>query len=462
MMKDKKKPLDNDQSSSSEQGLNSKTTISSANQDKEENESLKPSSTISSAPNNEKKATAATQKKEVSEPEQTQISKVGLTALLIAIVGLFGSGASYYWLEQQRTLVIDDLMAKNQINNAANLQRVSRRLEDQRDEFSQQLKQMVTEQQADSLQKITQLEGAVTRLERSKPSDWLIHEAEYLIRIAARTMWLERDTLAARGLLNDAGNRLAELNDPEFLPVRKLIHQDIKQLQLMPVLNTENVILSLMGLNRQLANLPLLMQQVTTAQYDDALPELSEDINDWQENLAKTWHNFLDTFVVIHVRDGSAKPLLSPQYQENLRENLSLKLQQAQWAAREEKSTLYLATLAEIQMWLTQYFDMNEVSTQSFLSSINQLKKERINFDYPSSLSSLSAIRNILTDRPLTIKVVKKTPLLPLTDNEQSSEEKSIQKKVMTKPLTLEEQIHQQTIIQEEADEKANKGEDEI
>lgn len=461
MMKDKKQPLDNEKSSTSEQELDSKTTTSSAKQDTREKESLKPSSTISGAPS--PKTTAPTKKIKSNSPEQTKISKVGLSALLIALVGIVGSSVSYYWLEQQRTLVIDELMATTQQNNTTNLQRMSKLLKDQQDEFSQQLKKMVREKQADSTKKITQLEGAVTRLERSKPSDWLIHEAEYLIRIAARTMWLERDTRAAIGLLKDADNRLAELNAPEFLPIRKLIHQDIEQLQLMPVLNTENVILALMGLNRQLASLPLLMQQVTTAKNEETASELSDDINDWQDNLGKTWRNFLDTFVVIHVRDGSAKPLLSPQYQQNLRENLSLKVQQAQWAAKEEKSTLYLATLAEIEVWLTQYFDMSEVKNQSFLSSIHRLKTEMISFDYPSILSSLSAIRNILTDKPLTIKTAEQTSSSPFNDNEQVLvEEKSVQKEVIAAPLTIEEQIHQQTTIQEKADEQANKNEDDI
>ena len=460
-MTDKKKPSDNDQSSASEQGLDAKTTIPPSKKTKQDSESLKPKSAISDTLTNKKPASTVTKKIKSSSAEHAKISKVGIAALLIAMVGLVASVISYYWLDQQR-IITDDLITTNQKNKTANLQRVNELLKEQENKFSQQLKQMVTKAQVNSRKKIIQLEGAVTRLERNKPSDWLIHETEYLIRIAARTIWLERDTRSAISLLKEGSNRLAELNDPKFLSVRKLIHQDIEQLQLMPVLNTENVILSLMGLNSQLTRLPLAIQQVTAAKNENTVPELSNDINDWQENLAKTWDNFLNTFVVIHVRDGSAKPLLSPQYQQNLRENLSLKLQQAQWAAREENSTLYLATLAEIQMWLTQYFDMSEVSNQLFLSSIKQLGTEMISFDYPSSLLSLSAIRDILTDKPLAIETTEKTPLLPLTDNEQLLGEKIMPTEGKTKPLSIEEQIHQQTSIQEKADEKVNKDENEI
>ncbi len=456
-MTDKKQPLDNDQSSSSEQASASATVIVTPEKvTAKKNQQDKATKSVTA----NKKSATATKKPSTNDVQPTKISKTALIALLMAAIGIAGSVASYYWLDQQRIIVTNELMTASQKNNTTNQQRVNKLLQQQQDKFSQQLNTMVAKVQADSTKKIIQLEDAVSRLEKNKPSDWLIHETEYLVRIAARTMWLERDTRAAIGLLKDADDRLAELNDSEFLPVRKLIHQDIEQLQLMPVLNTEKVVLSLMGLNSQLPNLPLLMQQASLADNKEAALELSDDINDWQDNLAKTWRNFLDTFVVIHVRDGSAKPLLSPQYQQNLKENLSLKLQQVQWAAREEKPSVYLDTLAEIQTWLTDYFDMTDASNQLFYSSIEKLKTEMISFDYPSTLSSLSAMRNILADKPIAVRAGKKM-ISPLKiDNSKKPEvnrvEKSATKANDTKEstLTIEQQIQQQTTIQENADEK--------
>ncbi len=462
-MTDKKQPFDNDQPSPSEQASISATKTSPPKKDGQEK--IVGKSSKASAPINPAKkdqGLAATKKVVSRSPQTARLSKVALVALVVAIIGITVSTVSYFSLNEQRLNVTNELIKDNRKNHTDNEQRVNKLLKEQQDNFSQQLQQMTAKVQEDSTKKITQLEYAVTRLERNKPSDWLIHEAEYLIRMAARTMWLERDTHAAIGLLKEADTRLTELNEPKFLPVRQLIHQDIEQLQLMPALKTDNVILSLMGLNRQLATLPLSLQQVSTVENDEAVFELSADINDWQENLAKTWRNFLDTFVVIHVRDGTAKPLLSPQYQQNLRENLSLQLQQAQWAARKEKSALYLEILAEIQTWLTQYFDMSEVSNQLFLSSIEQLKTELISFNYPSDLSSLSAIKNILTDNPLVIKKAENTPLLPAVNKEQSSAKEISPKESAENSLTIEEQIHKQTTLQQKADEKLNTGEDDI
>ena len=460
-MTNKKTPLENDQSSSSDHPSVATTPIIIPAND-QQHKTAKKDVKATTPMINKKPAAQPTDNKTI----KTKISKVGITALLIALTAAAGTAASFYWLNQQSINLTAELNTANQNNNAANQLSVTTLLDEQQNKFSQQLKQMAVKVQTDSAEKISQLQAAVTRLEQNKPSDWLIHEAEYLVRIAARTMWLERDTQAAIGLLNDADHRLAELNDPKFLPIRKLIHQDIKQLELMPVLHPENVVLSLMGLNRQLPSLPLLMEQVATENNSTAALELSNDVNDWQANLTKTWRNFLDTFVVIHIRDGSAKPLLSPQYQQNLKENLSLKLQQAQWAAREEKTELYLQTLTDIETWLTDYFDMKNISNQLFLSSIKKLKTELISYDYPSSLSSLTAMRNILTNNRQTINTPIHNRPIPLStpdntlEGQQKVDRAEPTKKVIK--LTIEQQIHQQTTIQEQADKTKNEDGDEI
>ena len=440
-MTDKKTSQENDQANSPEKKSASATTTPPKISES------KATSTPTSVKNNRKEIKATESK--------SKLSKVGLLALLLALAAIGATAASFYWLNQQRLALSNELTTSSQRDNLATQQSVTQQLNQQQSQFSAQLQQVEAKVKADSDKKLEQLENAVARLEQNKPSDWLIHEAEYLIRIAARTMWLERDTRASINLLKDADSRLAELNSPSFLPVRKLIHQDIEALQLMPVLPIENIVLSLMALDKQLADLPLVMEQVNEDK-DTADLALTSDVNDWQDNLAKTWRNFLDTFVVIHIRDGSAKPLLSPQYQQNLKENLSLKLQQAQWAAREGRSQLYLKSLEDIQAWLSNYFDMQDTGNQEFLARIKQLKKELVSFDYPSTLSSLSALHNILDDRP----IFNNTSFKPLVDpvkpssNEQEKAQKEEDKTAPSK-LTLEEQIQKEKAIQKEADKKA-------
>jgi len=280
-------------------------------------------------------------------------------------------------------------------------QQVKRLLKQQQAAFSDQLTNNMAKIEKDSQVKINQLEKVVERLTQNQPSDWLLHEAEYLIRIATRTMWLEHDTRSAIGLLQDADMRLKELESPNFLPIRQLIRQDIAMLKLIPNLSSEETIMTLMAMNQQLKRLPLAMVKIPEDDSESADFTLSENATDWRSNLAKTWDKFLSDFITVRRRSGNVEPIMSPQYQQNLRENLSLKLQLAQWATVEQKQKVYDQTLIETQQWLNEYFDMSSVENQSFYQDIQQLKSEVISYDYPNSLLSLNAIRKVLADKPL-------------------------------------------------------------
>jgi uroporphyrin-3 C-methyltransferase len=331
-----------------------------------------------------------------------KLSKTAVFSLLIALAASAGVGGLYYWNMQQQAATKQEVLQQTQQSLAKSEQQIKQLLSQQQTKLSQQLSNTITQIQKDNQVKINQLESTVERLSQNQPSDWLLHEAEYLIRIATRTMWLEHDTRTAIGLLQDADMRLKELKNPELLPIRQLIREDIAMLKLMPNLDSEEVIMTLMGMNKQLKRLPLAMVKIPEGGGNKADFTLSENTDDWRANLAKTWQKFLADFITVRRRSGNVEPLMSPQYQQNLRENLSLKLQLAQWATSEQKQKVYDQALAEIQQWLNDYFDMDNVENQNFYQGIQQLKSKIVSYDYPSSLLSLKAIREVLADKPLT------------------------------------------------------------
>jgi uroporphyrin-3 C-methyltransferase len=298
----------------------------------------------------------------------------------------------------------------------------------QQQNFDKQLQHVSTQIHNASQTKIAQLDANVAQLEQSvkqrQPSDWLLHEAEYLIRIAARTLWLEQDARAAIGLLKDANSRLTELNDPSFLPVRELLHQDIKALEVMPILHTDEVVLTLMAMSKQVEQLPLAVVDLGKGDKKADELELSDDINDWQSNLAKTWQKFYNNFIRIRKRTGSIEPLMSPEQQENLKQNLSLKIQLAIWAASERKGDVYQKSLIDIQQWLNEFFDMKDSTNQHFVKSITSLQQKQVNFDYSNELGSLTAIRVKLQDQQLTPKLTPQKVIENKPQDEATQEPK--------------------------------------
>jgi uroporphyrin-3 C-methyltransferase len=407
----------------SEQGFSTSISLASSSEEQKSPEKNKDSGVV-----NEKKPAIKTSEKKAkpsvandTKMHKQKLSKTAVVSLIIALAASVGVGGLYYWdmqqqaqskaeLLQQTQQILATSEQKTQQSLASSEQKVKQLFAQQQTMFSQRLNREIATITTDSQVKITQLENAVERLSQNQPSDWLLHEAEYLIRIATRTMWLEQDTRAAIGLLKDADMRLKELKDPQFLPIRQLIRQDIAQLTLIPVVDNEDTVMTLMAMSQQLANLPLAMVKIPDNDNKSSDFTLSESTNDWRENLAKTWQKILADFITVRRSSGNVKPLMSPQHQQNLIENLSLKLQLAQWAVTEKKQKIYNQTLNDIQLWLTEYFDMQKVENQSFYQAIQKLKGKIITYDYPSTLLSLKAMSKVLAETPLKPTLDQLTP----------------------------------------------------
>jgi len=342
-------------------------------------------------------------KKTSPNTSSAKLSKLAILALLIAITAPAGH---YYWQQLQNQQLTQTLNNKIIEENNTTLNRYNNQtkqvLASQEQRLMQQLQKVTTSINSNNINKISELNTKIQQLEQGikerQPSDWLLHEAEYLIRISSRTLWLEHDTSAAIGLLKDADTRLVELNDPTFLPVREVIREDINSLALMPKLDTDEVILTLMAMSKQIDQLPLAV--VNLGQENTRVDiNLSDDISDWQTNLAKTWQRFVNDFIRVRQRTGTVEALISPTQQENLKQNLSLKIQLALWAASERKGNVYQKALVDVQQWLTEFFDMENKVNQHFANSLVSLQQKQVNYDYPNELGSLTAIRATLKNQ---------------------------------------------------------------
>ena len=362
-------------------------------------------------------------------------NKTATIALVLASISIFASIGHYVWQQQQTNT---QLLSLSQQNQQAIQQSQAQLKSNLSAEFNRQLQQQhsATNQSQQSAQKAhldsdaqiqrltTQIQQLEQQVSQRQPSDWLIHEAEYLVRVAARTMWLERDTKAAIGLLRDADNRLKELDQPKFLPVRALINEDIESLALMPTLTNQEAVLTLMALNKQVPTLVIITPEEALEQVKEDI-SLSDDIGDWQENLAKTWQKFLDDFITVRQRTGIIEPLMTPDQQQHLIQNLSLKVQLVQWAASEQKAEVYQQTLLDIQQWLNEFFDMDLPVNQRFYQAIEQLKQQTIHYDYPSDLRSLAAIKRLLKDTKQGTQTQSSAPRNKPSEPNQSESNKT-------------------------------------
>ncbi|WP_238596762.1 uroporphyrinogen-III C-methyltransferase [Psychromonas sp. psych-6C06] len=231
-----------------------------------------------------------------------------------------------------------------------------------------------------------------------QPNDWVLAEVEYLIDLSARKIWLEKDINTAISLLVAADQRIVSLNDASLSPLRGAILADINQLESLPKLDTDGVILALTSLERQVDKLrssSLLMPEAA----ENTDNEVSSDINDWETNLYKSWNVFIDSFITVNKRERKVEALLSPEQSWYLREHLRNNLAKAQFAIYREQQEVYDLALENTLVLLKDYYDLNDNATEHFYKSVQRLSKRQVFINYPDQLKSAPLLERVLDQR---------------------------------------------------------------
>ena len=162
------------------------------------------------------KASDAKFKKSTSvEPKiKRSVSKLALIALIFALLSFIAIVFFAFVFNEQKQAFQQELQSivNNDTNKRLAAEKIAtkRLLAQQQALFEARFGDLNQLNKHESQKVIDELQRTVDQLSATKPSDWLIHEAQYLVRVAVRTLWLEKNTKAAIGLLTDADSRLKE------------------------------------------------------------------------------------------------------------------------------------------------------------------------------------------------------------------------------------------------------------
>lgn len=331
----------------------------------------------------------------------------GKLALLLAIVSLGGVGylAWQGWQLQQATSSTQaSLVQKVETGLANSRAEVADRLGN----VSQTLGALQSQSQSDK-QNIEQLQQRLTdaikqvnATRETSREDFLLAEAEYLLRLANQRVLMEQTATGALTLLKSADEILRESDDVALYPVREALAQDIAALEAVPTLDTEGVYLKLAALNSQVDNL-----RVTPVTDKRKLPSMLEEITpdsveqSWTEGAAAAWDKAVDKFeklVVIQHRDEPVEPLMSPEQTYYLQQNLHLMLEQAQLALLQRKQQAFDASLEKAASWVGTYFDEKDATSQALLRAFADLQETNVAPELPDISGSLNALKQHLRD----------------------------------------------------------------
>ncbi|ABI70300.1 uroporphyrinogen-III C-methyltransferase [Shewanella frigidimarina] len=222
-----------------------------------------------------------------------------------------------------------------------------------------------------------QLQERVAVIAQRSPNHWMASEAEYLVRMAGRKLWLENDPQTAIGLLQSADERISAMKDPALTVLRKALADDITKVKALKTTDITNTIFDLDTLIDGFTQLPLNRVDENFAD-NKSTQQVTDSIDDWQQNLARTWHDLTDGFITIRKRTTDLEPLLSPEQQWYLVENIRNKLLQAQLALYRFDQVNYQQSISLADKWLQQYFDLRDPKTKSMIESLDKLTKVNI------------------------------------------------------------------------------------
>ncbi|MEI6859115.1 MAG: uroporphyrinogen-III C-methyltransferase [Shewanella sp.] len=248
-----------------------------------------------------------------------------------------------------------------------------------------------------------QLSQRVAKLAQRNPNHWMAEEAKYLVRMAGNKLWLEKDPSTSASLLKAADDRIESMKDPSLTSLRKALASDIAAVSAIKSTDIAGTVLTLDNMIEHLSLLPLNRVDITNAANQTISPKMTESIDDWQDNLAKSWKAFIDDFVVIRKRTTDITPILTPDQQWYLVENIRNKLLQSQLALHRQDQVNYRQSLTLARKWIYQYFDLSNTQTEEILAALDALSTLEIQTPSINHFQSTPMLQQLATHGNLMV-----------------------------------------------------------
>lgn len=333
------------------------------------------------------------------QKNRSGIAGIALGAIAIAIALALGGGLYSYGKHQ--------VAAQNTTSDAlaTQLTALQKQQEQQQSALETTIKQQATaleesnRQQANLARELDEVQQKVATISGSDAKTWLLAQSDFLVKLAGRKLWSDQDVTTAAALLKSADASLADMNDPSLLAVRRALTDDISALSAITQVDYDGIILKLNQLSNQVDNLRLADNNSDDTPMDSDGSELSGTVTEWRQNLTKSWHNFMDSFITIRRRDETAVPLLAPNQDVYLRENIRSRLLVAAQAVPRHQDETYKQSLENVSTWVRAYYDTNDSVTKAFLDELDSLGQQSINMDVPQTLESQPLLEKLMQTR---------------------------------------------------------------
>lgn len=261
------------------------------------------------------------------------------------------------------------------------------------------------------------LEQVYQDLSRNR-DEWALAEIEQVLSTASQQLQLAGNVPGALIALQNADNRLAKSEKPQFIAIRRAIAKDIERLKSLPALDLPGIALRLDSVIAQVDHIPLWSAEKTipvaaapktplrvlpksnsiksgkNEQSESEELTFSAKLQDgWQSFSTEMWAELKQLIRVRNVEHPDAL-LLAPEQAYFARENLKLRLLNARLALLSRNEGVFRNDIILAQDVLGKYFDSRAKQTQTVQTLLRQIQGSNLSIEMPNLSESLTAVRN--------------------------------------------------------------------
>lgn len=219
-------------------------------------------------------------------------------------------------------------------------------------------------------------------------------EVEQAITLASQQLQLAGNVQVARLALQAADSRLARLDRPLFLALRKAVAHDLAKLNAAPLVDVAGISLRLEEIVAQADQLPLAAYGRPLDKGKNEAKNETPAASGWQVTAQAIWAEFKG-LVRIQRFDSDDAALLAPGQAYLLRENLKLRLLNARLALLSRDAVTFAAELKQAQAMLDKHFLSDDKAVQAARDTLRKLQPADGAMVWPTLADSQTALRQL-------------------------------------------------------------------
>jgi uroporphyrin-3 C-methyltransferase len=219
-------------------------------------------------------------------------------------------------------------------------------------------------------------------------------EVEQAITLASQQLQLAGNVQVARLALQAADSRLARLDRPQFLALRKAVAHDLAKLNAAPLVDVAGISLRLEEIVAQAESLPLAAYGRPLEKAKNEAKNDAPAASGWQATAQAVWAEFKG-LVRIQRFDSDDAALLAPGQAYLLRENLKLRLLNARLALLSRDAATFAAELKQAQSMLDKHFLSDDKAVQAARDTLRKLQPAEGAMVWPTLADSQTALRQL-------------------------------------------------------------------